>query len=162
MPPPSQIWSLKTTGRAVSAFTLVEVTLALGIIAFAFVAVLGLIPVGLATARNAMETSVRSQILQRVVSDVKQTDFEEMTDGKMSFDDQANPVSVGDTDKIYDVRVELSPVALPSAPANANLQCVTITVANNPGNQSDPFGGALPKKVYSAFVARSSSLSQSQ
>jgi uncharacterized protein (TIGR02598 family) len=142
--------------RKCAAFSLVEVTLALGIIAFAFVAIVGLIPVGLSTARDAMETSVRSQIVQRVVSDVKQTDLQDIDGGDLSFDDQANPVSVGNADKIYDVRVALANVVLPSAPANADLQRVTITVVNNPGNQSDPFGGSIRKKVYSAFVARSS------
>lgn len=57
-------------------FSLVEVTLAIGIVAFAFVALFSLIPVGLTTFRQAMDTSVGAQIAQRVVSDAQQTDFD--------------------------------------------------------------------------------------
>jgi uncharacterized protein (TIGR02598 family) len=54
----------------------VEVTLAIGIVAFAFVALFALIPVGLTTFRQAMDTSVGAQIAQRIVSDAQQTDFD--------------------------------------------------------------------------------------
>ena len=46
------------------AFSLVEVTIALGIVAFGLVAVLGLIPVGLNAARDAVSDTRTSQIAQ--------------------------------------------------------------------------------------------------
>jgi len=49
-----------------SAFSLVEVTLALGVIAFALIAILGLIPVGLSSARDATEDTRVSLIAQDV------------------------------------------------------------------------------------------------
>lgn len=57
-------------------FSLVEVTLAIGIVAFAFVALFALIPVGLNTFRLAMDTSVGAQIAQRIISDAQQSDFD--------------------------------------------------------------------------------------
>jgi uncharacterized protein (TIGR02598 family) len=58
-----------------SGFSLVEVTLAIGVIAFAFVALLGLLPVGLRTFHTAMDTSVGSQIAQRVAGELQETDY---------------------------------------------------------------------------------------
>jgi uncharacterized protein (TIGR02598 family) len=70
-----------TVPRRVSAgFSLVEVTVSIGIVAFAFVALFGLIPTGLTTFRQAMDSSIGSQIAQRVISDVQQTDFDVLID----------------------------------------------------------------------------------
>ena len=61
------------------AFSLVEVVIAVGIVSFAFVAILGLIPAGLSQFRQAMDTSVCAQIGQRVIMDAQQTDYEALT-----------------------------------------------------------------------------------
>ena len=58
------------------AFSLIETALALGIVAFAFVALLGLLPAGLSTFRKAIDTTVSAQIVQKIVSDAEQTDFD--------------------------------------------------------------------------------------
>lgn len=57
-------------------FSLVEVVLALGVVAFAFVAILGLIPAGMTTFRQAINISVCSQIGQKVISDAFQADYD--------------------------------------------------------------------------------------
>jgi len=62
-----------------AGFSLVEVTLALGVMAFAFISVFGLIPTGLNTFRQAIDASVESQISQKVLNDVQQTDFTQLT-----------------------------------------------------------------------------------
>ena len=64
------------SSRWQSAFSLVEVTICLGIASFALVVVFSLLPVGLNHFRKAMETSIGSQIAQRVISDAQQTDFD--------------------------------------------------------------------------------------
>jgi uncharacterized protein (TIGR02598 family) len=58
-----------------AAFSLVELALALGIVSFAFIGIFGLIPTGLNTFHQAMDASIGSQIAQRVITDVQQTDF---------------------------------------------------------------------------------------
>ena len=50
------------------AFSLVEVTIALGIIAISMLTMLGLVPVGLSGMRSAMTETVRAQIVQNVTS----------------------------------------------------------------------------------------------
>jgi uncharacterized protein (TIGR02598 family) len=55
--------------------------LAIGIVAVAFVALLGLLPTGLGLFRDAMNSTVSSQIAQRVLTDAQQTDFDILIDG---------------------------------------------------------------------------------
>jgi len=63
-----------------SGFSLVEVVLAVGVISFAFVAILGLLPAGLHQFRQAMDNSVAAQISQRIIQDAQQSDFDILTD----------------------------------------------------------------------------------
>lgn len=63
-----------------SGFSLVEVVLAVGVVAFAFVAVLGLLPAGMTQFRQAIDTSTCAQIAQRVIYDAEQSDFDVLTD----------------------------------------------------------------------------------
>jgi len=137
--------------------------LAIGVIAFAFIAIFGLIPSGLRIFRQAMDASVGSQIAQRVVSDAQQTDFDQLiTDeggntitgvnatGRKAvryFDEQGNELLNSDGSipqsappkAIYHVNTRITPATtLPkkgtSTADNANLATVTIQVAYNPGN----------------------------
>jgi len=60
------------------AFTLVEVVLALGIISFALLAVVGLLPVGLKSIKNANENAGAANVLQAIAASVRSattTDF---------------------------------------------------------------------------------------
>ena len=54
-----------------AAFSLVELTLAIGIAAFCLIAVFGLIPVGVQTNRNATSQTAATNILSSVVSDIR-------------------------------------------------------------------------------------------
>lgn len=56
-------------------FSLVEVTLAIGIVSFSLLAVLGLMPVGLSTLRQATEQTVESQIVQKLGGEASLTSF---------------------------------------------------------------------------------------
>src|SRR5437773_7001985 len=57
--------------RRLHAFSLVEVTLALGVAAFCLIAVFGLVPVGVQTNRNATSQTAATNILSSVVSDIR-------------------------------------------------------------------------------------------
>ena len=56
-----------------TAFSLIEVTLALGIAAFCLIAVLGLMPVAVLTNRNATSRTEAANIMAAVVADVRAT-----------------------------------------------------------------------------------------
>jgi uncharacterized protein (TIGR02598 family) len=163
--------------RDANAFSLVEVTLALGIVAFSLVTLLGVMPMGLATFHKAVETSVSSQIVQQVVSDVEQTDFSTLTAsstgvtqlGLRYFDDQGNELSSATSPgAIYQVNVVIntSPVLSGgSTTAAPSLACLTIDIVANPGNAAltyntgsltvipDPTHGIYVSR-YSAYVAK--------
>jgi len=62
---------MKLRGSLSAGFSLVEVTLALGIAAFCLIAVLGLVPVGVQTNRNATSQTTATNILSSVVSDIR-------------------------------------------------------------------------------------------
>jgi uncharacterized protein (TIGR02598 family) len=59
--------------RSTSAFSLVELTLAIGIAAFCLIAVLGLMPVGVQTNRNATSQTVATNIMAAVIADLRAT-----------------------------------------------------------------------------------------
>jgi uncharacterized protein (TIGR02598 family) len=54
-----------------AAFSLVEVTLALGIAAFCLIAVFGLMPIGVQTNRNATSQTAAGNIISAVVTDLR-------------------------------------------------------------------------------------------
>jgi uncharacterized protein (TIGR02598 family) len=150
-------------GQAIGAqkrggFSLVEVVLAIGVVAFAFVAIFALIPAGMSISRQAMETSVGSQIAQRVINDAQQTDFNELikdAGGKAIiganqtgrkaeryFDDQGSELLIAKkSEAIYHVNTRIAPATvLPQNGGavgleNVHLVMITVQVANNPGNQ---------------------------
>lgn len=52
------------------AFTLVEVTLALGVVAFAIMALLGALPMGILSVRESMQQTVHAHILRQIAADL--------------------------------------------------------------------------------------------
>ena len=62
---------MKRSINSQAAFSLVEVTLALGIAAFCLIAVSGLVPVGVQTNRNATSQTAATNILSSVASDIR-------------------------------------------------------------------------------------------
>jgi uncharacterized protein (TIGR02598 family) len=117
----------------------VETALALGVTAFALVALMGLLPAGLSIFRKAIDTTVSAQIVQRIVSDAEQTDFDSLlAKGTSSggdyyvlplryFDDQGNevvtagpqPTSIEQQRILYQVRVRGSQPGPPSLAGGA-------------------------------------------
>jgi type II secretory pathway pseudopilin PulG len=57
------------------AFSLVEVVLALGVISFAIVAILGVFPLGLSTSRSAQDESRAPQIAQTILASLASQNF---------------------------------------------------------------------------------------
>lgn len=143
------------------AFSLIEVVLCLGIIAFAFVSMFGLLPVGLSTFREAMDNSLGSQITQRLVNEAQQTDYPTLIATAVTlryFDDQGKEVAAL-ADSIYTAEIAVvAPTTLPNTitPPTQSLATVTIKLASNPGLVASPF--ATNSKVrfatYTAFIAK--------
>ncbi|MDR1191321.1 MAG: Verru_Chthon cassette protein B [Verrucomicrobiales bacterium] len=80
------------------AFSLVEMAIAMGIVGFAMVALLGLLPAGLRVARDTMDLTVRSQIVQLISNDLQLTDYDKLGDWseqELYFNLQGLPESDG-------------------------------------------------------------------
>jgi uncharacterized protein (TIGR02598 family) len=71
-------------GHRKAGFSLVEISLAIGIIAFAFVALLGLLPTGLTIFRSSVDTANETWIMQDLNSMIQVTDWSKLD--AMSFE----------------------------------------------------------------------------
>jgi type II secretory pathway pseudopilin PulG len=63
-----KLWNYRT-----AAFSLVEVTLALGVAAFCMIAVFGLLPVGVQTNQRATSQTAATSIMANVIADLRAT-----------------------------------------------------------------------------------------
>lgn len=61
------------------AFSLIEVTLALGIIGFAMLPLLGMMAIGTTTFQASLSQTIQTQITQRLYAEVQQTSFPNLT-----------------------------------------------------------------------------------
>lgn len=77
---PQRSFSTARSHLPSAGFSLIETALALGIVAFAFVALLGLLPAGMTVFRKSVDTTVSAQIVQHIVSDAEQSDFDALLD----------------------------------------------------------------------------------
>jgi uncharacterized protein (TIGR02598 family) len=94
-------------------FSLVEVTLAMGIIAVSLLSLIGLLPAGLGVLRESMEATVHAQIVQRIASGLVASDFEELEAAEMAFDQEGQRVPSLDAGALYRVRIQGADPSLP-------------------------------------------------
>ena len=122
--------------RSNCAFSLVEVTLALGIAAFCLIAVFGLVPVGVQTNRNATSQTTATNILSSVVSDIRASPKGSSATAKygirrakgslttVCFDGQGQPDGAGQIGNVncragnwrYHLYVKIYPITAPTDP----------------------------------------------
>ena len=130
-------------------FTLVEVTMAIGIISFAFVATIGLLPVGLSVSRQAIETTIQSQIVQQLTTQALQTDFSQLENlgnpqktEPYYFDDQGK--STGEAGSLYKAVFQQVPATtdLPAGVSTRKLKTVTISIENTRGSATQTAANA--------------------
>jgi uncharacterized protein (TIGR02598 family) len=77
--------------RRSSAFSLVEVTLALGIAAFCLIAVFGLMPVGVQTNRNATSQTAATSVITAIIADLRATPRMNNTSSQFGITFGTNP-----------------------------------------------------------------------
>lgn len=124
-------------------FSLVEVVIAIGVIAFAFIPMMGMLPTGLNLSRQAIDTTVEAQIAQQLTAEVQQTDFsrlDELASASIAspsyFDDQGNKVT-DPANAIYQATFAISTsTTLPDAVATQKLATVTLCLLNTKSNRT--------------------------
>ncbi len=112
--------SLHRLGTGRSAFTLVEVTLAIGIVAVAILSMTALMPVGLRTMKDSADSAVTAQILNKVASMVQTTPFGNdlntfIAEGPLLFDRAGCDVSSIEK-AFFSVTLTTNATSFPGAP----------------------------------------------
>lgn len=119
---------LKASQRA---FSLVEVVLAIGVIGFGVLIVLGLMPVGLNTMRQAMDNSTEMQIVKQISGEALLTPFSQLStnfSGKtFYYDEQGIKESTASANTRY---WAITSLTSPGYPGSANLP-TTSSVTNS-------------------------------
>ena len=122
--------------RVRAAFTLVETTLAVGIVATVLLTVVSLIPAAINAQRNANRINTETRIVQALVGQVQlcnwddiDTTFATVHHRTHFFDDQGTLVSTPGN-HVYSTRIYLTPAQLPSLtspelPGDSNLPLPT-------------------------------------
>lgn len=106
------------------AFSLVEVALALGIMAFAIAGIVGLIPFGLTSFRQAMNNTAESAIVQGLTNEILLTDFSNLktmanSQGKAYyFDADGDPVQTAAA-ALYTAQIRFTDLH-PNTPTSCN------------------------------------------
>jgi len=133
--------ALPTQKSKVYAFTLVEVTLALGIIVFAMIPMFALVPIGLSSFRNAIDATAAAHIIQSQVNEAQLTNFSILTSGTtktayydeegQSYDSSGAPIQPNTFLHKYTAMVTVSgTTTLPTASLNDAIALLKITISD--------------------------------
>jgi uncharacterized protein (TIGR02598 family) len=144
---------MKHVRCCVAAFSLVEVTLALGVAAFCLIAVFGLVPLGVQTNRNSTSQTAATNIVAAVVADLRATPTANSTSSQFGitfgtnrtlyFDSAGQFTTSLDANSRYQLNVTWNGSA-PTGMQYADLK-VTWPAAATPANAS----GAV--ELFAAF-----------
>lgn len=83
---------MKFSPPRTAGFSLVEVTLAIGLVTFGLLSVVGLLPGGMSNLRESTEQMVHAQILASVSEMLAVSDFDAATNGVEFFDEEGHLV----------------------------------------------------------------------
>ena len=126
--------------RSRSAFSLVEVVIALGVVTFACVSLLALLANGLVTVNHAIGNTVEADIVQSVVNASQVYPYSPTFSTNLYFDNEGG--SVVQANAVYGATVTAVPLVIPAAaPANqytfqttsGSMLQVTVTNRAFPG-----------------------------
>jgi|HubBroStandDraft_6_1064221.scaffolds.fasta_scaffold1684917_1 uncharacterized protein (TIGR02598 family) len=134
---------MKLRNRSISGFSLVEVTLALGIAAFCLIAVFGLMPVGVQTNRNATSQTAATNILSSVVSDIRASPKGTTATAQYSIRRGKSNV----TTLFFDGQGQFA-----TSPGANSRYRLTVTITRNPFGSQYPADYAYLKVTWPAAV----------
>lgn len=117
-----------------SAFSLVEITLALGIVAFVMVGVLGLFSVGLDASRRSAGDTVFPQVIHQVLSQVRTPDLPPPGDPPLTFYFNEKGESVTAADAIYNVTLSTQDPAASLPDTGSHLYLIRLEIVPVRGN----------------------------
>lgn len=112
------------------AFSLVEVVLALGIVSFGLVSILGLIPVGLGNFREARKFAIEAGIAQRLAADLRlaEDSGREASTGRFYFDQEGSPASADTARFVAEISAPAPLEAVPVLSAHSGARVFRIVI----------------------------------
>jgi uncharacterized protein (TIGR02598 family) len=122
------------TTQSRSGFSLVEVTLALGVAAVCLLAVFGLLPIGLKTQQTAIEQTAATRIISAVVSDLRSTAGTATTSSVFAINIPANSAPSSST-IYFDTEGHFTP----AIDANSRYLLTITFPANSTGGRGATF-----------------------
>ncbi|MEM6820358.1 MAG: Verru_Chthon cassette protein B [Verrucomicrobiota bacterium] len=116
-------------------FSLVEVTMSLGILAFGLVTMMGILPLGLNTMRVAADQQVQSNIVQFIEAEAKLYSYDQLTTGNAisntTFYFDSEGLAASSENATFEAEVEISGNAFSNlvnaSPRNMSTARVLIT-----------------------------------
>jgi len=123
-----------------SGFSLIEVTIAIGIVGFAVLALVGTLGVGSRTLGSAVSYSMQAQITQNVMGSLKLSDFSVLTNtspngwnGANLYFDERGVSTTNSSLAIYTATVNITtPITISGAASgNTNLARATLSIVKN-------------------------------
>jgi|GEM_PF-4639139 len=131
-----------TPSSRCSALTLVEVAIAVGIVAFCLIAIVGLLPVMLEAVRSAREKGMTSRILEAVVRDVRDNKVSAGASRTYEFNDEgfllrvtSGAVPSSDTALAFYARVSAQEGVIPDASGNGKVLLSKVSIVNTVRNK---------------------------
>lgn len=149
--------------RFCHGFSLIEVTIALGVVSFALVALFGLLPTGLSTFRRSIDRSVASQVAQGIINKARQTDFASLStlvtaSGSPKRYTEEGEETTDSAKTIYVAKVDVEfQVAVPAATTfqNASMAKIRVRVANSPnGNETAVTSDSASVQDFTAIIPK--------
>ena len=136
-----------TVANSRSGFSLIEVTIAIGIVGFAVLALLGTLGVGSRTLGSAVSYSMQAQITQNVIGSLKLSDFTMLTNnspngwnGANLYFDERGVSTTNASLAIYTATVNITtPITISAgASGNTNLALASLSIVKN-NNTNDTY-----------------------
>lgn len=118
--------------RREAAFSLVEVTIALGLAAFAVVAVLGVLPSGLKTLRDSLDEVSEANLFREFAGSAARTSFAQLTNSVTYFSEQGLETG-SQAGAHFKVEREVRDALVPGQSSTSNgAKVVLIKITRNP------------------------------
>jgi Verrucomicrobium spinosum paralogous family TIGR02598 len=137
----------QTTPSARRGFSLVEVTIAIGILGFCMIPIMGLIPVALKTAQQSMDRNTEARMTQTIRAQLLQSPFRTLGNGAtFHFDVDGFPL---ENSGYYEVTASILPsTSLPGPQTNVYLRTAQLVIHNTARGQTRTNSIHLPDNGY--------------
>jgi len=138
---------------ASGGFSLVEVTMALGVTVFVSVTILALLPTGLNVMREAMHQTVEAQILRSMAGQAVVSNFETLTDGSpFFFDEEGLPLGSG-LGAVYTATLSRHDAAFPGLEHSSGRLAESLAVLRIEIQEQRGGEGSVRTRAHSLHVA---------